>query len=182
MEVCERLADELLVLGMGGTIDKDYPRTTNGYAFEIDEPAAGRVLAELPFLALEFRAESVCRKDSTEIGDADRDLLVEVVRASSAARVVVTHGTDTLIETARYVLASGVASSRRIAFTGAMKPERFKDSDASFNLGAAVAATELQQKGSVVVCMGGRVLDCTDCERDTTTGLFVDARRAKAPS
>ena len=67
----------LVVIGMGGTIDKEYPRTANGYAFEIDEPAAERVLSGLPFLGLQWRVESVCRKDSTEITDADRKLYYE---------------------------------------------------------------------------------------------------------
>lgn len=55
----------LSVLGMGGTIDKDYPRSQMGYAFEIDEPAAGRVLEGLPHSGIEFDVVSVCRKDST---------------------------------------------------------------------------------------------------------------------
>ena len=167
--------EDVLVVGMGGTIDKDYPRTTLGYAFEIDEPAAERILDTATAIGISYAVLSICKKDSTEIVDADRDGLVEQVRTSSASRVVVTHGTDTMIETARYLLATGAAAGKAIAFTGAMKPERFKDSDASFNFGGAVAATSLLPPGSVVVCMGGNVIPASVCERDTDTGRFIQS-------
>ena len=164
----------IAILGMGGTIDKDYPRAHSGYAFEICAPAAERVLAQMPFLGLVWRVESVCAKDSTEITDADRDLLVAALRRAEETRVVVTHGTDTLIQTAQYVLASGAAKGKAIAFVGSMKPERFNDSDAHFNLGAAVGATSLLGAGVVVVVMGGNVIDCQRAERHLDTGIFVD--------
>lgn len=165
----------LAVLGMGGTIDKDYPRSTNGYAFEIDEPAAERVLGSMPFLYVDWRVESIVKKDSTEITDADRDLLVAAVRRAPEERIVVTHGTDTLIETARYLHRTGAASSKAVVFVGAMKPERFKDSDASFNLGMAVGGTALLPPGSIALAMGGNVIDCHAVERDLATGFFVPA-------
>ena len=171
---------DVLVLGMGGTIDKDYPRSTMGYAFEIDDPAAERILAEMRHLNFSWRVESICRKDSTEIEDEDRARLVAAIRRAPESRVVVTHGTDTLIETARHVLQSGAAASKVLAFTGAMKPERFKDSDASFNVGAAVGVTDVLPAGSVVVVMGGRAIHCSRCERDLQTGLFVDSGAATA--
>merc|ERR1712167_119586 len=113
----------------------DYPRSQGGYAFEIDEPAAKRVLGELPeCLGITFEVNSVCRKDSTELDAADRKRICESVRNACTRRIVVTHGTDTLIESARYVVSDGAAADKVVVFTGAMKPERFKDSDASFNL------------------------------------------------
>ena len=162
----------MLVLGMGGTIDKDYPRTTKGYAFEIDEPAARRVCETANIRGLLVR--SIVRKDSQEITDADRDVLVEAVRGATETRIVVTHGTDTLAQTARYVAASGAAHGKAVAFTGAMKPERFKDSDAAFNVGAAVTVTSVLERGAVVVVMGGRAIPASRCQRDLRTGEFVD--------
>jgi L-asparaginase len=88
----------------------------------------------LPVSGISFDIQSICRKDSTEITDADRDALCAAVRQTTSTRIVVTHGTDTMIETAAYVLQSGAAAGKAVAFTGAMKPERFKDSDAPFNL------------------------------------------------
>ncbi len=168
----------LTVIGMGGTIDKDYPRSIRGYAFEIDEPAAGRVLSELPHnLRIDHSVVSVCRKDSTEIDDADRQALCDAVRAVPAGgRIVVTHGTDTLVESAQCVEASGAARGKAVVFTGSMRPERFRESDAGFNLGGAVAAAGLLPEGTVAICMGGEVIDCRHCRRDAQTHRFVDAR------
>ena len=106
--------DLLAILGMGGTIDKDYPRATKGYAFEIEEPAAGRILSALPFTGLQWTVTSVCKKDSTEIVQADRELLVKQIQACRCTRVVVTHGTDSLIETAKHVALSGVGTGARL--------------------------------------------------------------------
>lgn len=172
------LAQPCHFLRRAGTIDKDYPRATSGYTFEIDFPAADRVLHELPFLSVPFATRSLVRKDSSEIGDADRALLEAAVRdPTAAARIVVTHGTDTMIQTAQRLLKSGAAAGKAVAFTGAMKPERFKDSDAAFNLGAAVGATATGAPGSVVVCMGGRVINAASCTRDEASGFFLEKKK-----
>jgi L-asparaginase len=180
-----KAASALAVLGMGGTIDKDYPRTTMGYAFEIDEPAATRVFSGMPFIGVEWRVESICRKDSTEIVAADRESLAAAVRRAPERRIIVTHGTDTLIQTAQFIQDCGAAAGKAVAFTGAMKPERFKDSDASFNVGAACAATDLLPDGSVVVVMGGRAIAAERCVRNTETGSFdevaPDGQGSKRP-
>jgi len=168
----ERNALQLAVLGLGGTIDKDYPRTTMGYAFEIDEPAAIRVLTVAQVEG--WRCESVCKKDSTEITTEDRESLVMSIRRAPERRIVVTHGTDTMIETAQFVEASGAAVGKSVAFVGAMKPERFKDSDATFNVGVAVGVTDVLPPGSVVVCMGGRAIPAARCMRDLDSGRYVD--------
>jgi L-asparaginase len=158
---------EITVIAMGGTIDKDYPRSAGGYAFEIDEPAAGRVLSDLPpSVSVPHVIVSVCRKDSTEINAADRQALCDAVASvPPGGRVVVTHGTDTLVESAQalersgahpnptpdptptptpksaqVLERSGAANGKAVVFTGAMRPERFRQSDAAFHLGGAVAA------------------------------------------
>ena len=164
---------KITVIAMGGTIDKDYPRSAGGYAFEIDEPAAGRVLSDLPpNVSVPHVIVSVCRKDSTEINAADRQALCDAVASvPPGGRVVVTHGTDTLVESAQalersgahpnlnpnpdppptptptpnpksaqVLERSGAANGKAVVFTGAMRPERFRQSDAAFHLGGAVAA------------------------------------------
>mmetsp|Transcript_792 Transcript_792/g.1582 ORF Transcript_792/g.1582 Transcript_792/m.1582 type:complete len:185 (+) Transcript_792:15-569(+) len=166
----------LTVVTTGGTIDKEYPRSTSGYAFEFgEETAAARLLSGLSLLGYsDYEVVNVCAKDSQEINTADRDSLCTAVRSASGSQIVVTHGTDTLIDSAQYLLQSGAAAGKAVVFTGAMKPERFKDSDASFNFGGAVSATSIIRPGSVAVCMGGRVVDCMKCLRDEL-GRFVEA-------
>ena len=176
----EPRAPRLTIVSMGGTIDKDYPRSISGYAFEIDEPAAGRVLEALPSnIGMSYDIVSVCRKDSTEIDEQDRKALCEAVRAVPVGgRIVVTHGTDTMVESAQCVAESGAAQGKAVCFTGAMRPEKFKDSDAAFNLGGAVAAAGLLPPGSVAICMGGAVIESRFCQRDARTHRFVDTRAA----
>jgi len=163
------------VFTTGGTIDKDYPRAQGGYAFEFgDTSAAACIFALLPPMTAGIFA--VCQKDSTEVTEADREALCNAIKASSSKRVVVTHGTDTLIETARLVVQRGAAEGKAVVFTGATRPQRFQDSDASFNLGGAVAATDVLSEGSVSICMGGRVIPAARCVRDPKSGRFCDER------
>jgi hypothetical protein len=89
----------------GGTIDKDYPRMMAGYAFEITDPAVARVLRSVN-CGFTHDVVSVCRKDSQEITVEDRQAIVEAVRRAKCEKFIVTHGTDTMIETAQYLAAA----------------------------------------------------------------------------
>jgi len=175
------------VITMGGTIDKDYPRLTSGFAFEFGEDAAAsRILKAHPNLGIKYDVVCVCKKDSQEIDEKDREkLLLEIIRISdetvntarSCKRIVVTHGTDTMIETARYIQEKiqsrpSINKNISIAFTGATKPERFVDSDAVFNLGSAISITAQPVNGlSVMICMNGNVCSADKCVR-IENGVF----------
>jgi len=166
-------APMVTVITTGGTIDKDYPRQ-GGYAFEFGETSAAARIVErmVPPTSLDVAFLAVCQKDSTEITAADRVLLSNAIRTAPNDRIVVTHGTDTLIQSAQFVQQSHAATGKRVVFTGAVQPERFRDSDASFNLGGAIAATELLPPSSVFICMGGRVIPADKCVRDPISGRF----------
>ena len=151
----------------GGTIDKDYPRETGGYAFEIDTPAFERILNKLN-PGFDFRIYSAFKKDSLDISDEDRDYLVDFVGKLDERRIVVTHGTDTLIETA---VALQSVKNKTIVVTGAKLPERFSNSDAPVNLGAAVGAVQVLKDGSYV-CMQGLVAPAEQVTRDMKSGTF----------
>ena len=174
----------------GGTIDKDYPQLTSGYAFEFGETsAAERILKAHPNLGICCKFHSISKKDSLEITDDDREVLENAIFRILCSnyempRIVVTHGTDTMIETAKYIRNCLLERNQLflnfeyvIAFTGATKPERFVDSDASFNVGCAVAATSCCKPGSVVICMNGNVIPVDECVRDEASGLFRRKQR-----
>jgi len=140
----------MVIFTTGGTIDKVYFDAKGGY--EVGAPmvreilAQARVLEPVPIIEL-------LRKDSLEMTDADRVAIRAAVAATDDAQVVITHGTDTMVETALVLTDLG---DRTIVLTGALQPGRFADSDAPFNLGMAIAAAQSLPAG-VWVAVNGRI-------------------------
>ena len=99
--------DELLIVTTGGTIDKVYFDDKSD--FQVGEPQIGRILEELG-VAFRFRVIPIIRKDSLHITDADRELLRATIAAQPARHVLVTHGTDTMVETAKALATPGTIS------------------------------------------------------------------------
>lgn len=153
----------------GGTIDKDYPRSKGGYAFEITEPAVERVLANVD-ASFTYDVVTVCKKDSTEMTDEDRDKLIDTIEKSECQRFIVTHGSDTLIETAKFLERGGLSVGKVVVLAAAMRPEHFRNSDAHFNVGVAMGAVNVLWSG-VYVAMGGRVVEASRATR-TRDGQF----------
>src|SRR5258708_7308371 len=118
----------------GGTIDKDLPKAVNGYAFEIGEPAVIRILAKVKS-NFEYEIIPLLQKDSLDLTDTDRQTIKDACVACPNDRIVITHGTDTMTKTAG---ALSEIKDKTIVFTGAIKPERFLESDSMFNIGSAV--------------------------------------------
>jgi L-asparaginase len=153
----------------GGTIDKDYPRATGGYAFEIGEPAVKRILQRIN-PNFDFEIISILKKDSLDITEEDRKKIYDACEKTEANRIVITHGTDTMIETAEKLSS---IKGKVIVLTGAMKPEKFIDSDASFNVGMAVGAINVLRNG-VYIAMNGRIYPWNKAKRNSQTGQFSE--------
>jgi len=153
----------------GGTIDKDYPKLAKGYGFEIGEPAVKRILEKVnPNFG--FEIISILKKDSLDITDEDREKIYEVCVKADSDKIIITHGTDTMIETAKKL---SEIKNKVIILTGAMKPERFSDSNASFNIGTAIGAVNILENG-VYIAMNGRIYSWDRCKRDLKTGQFIE--------
>jgi len=148
----------ILFLQMGGTIDKDYQGNSenHGYNFSIEAPAFVDILTRLKPMGVRvpWRCESVCKKDSLELTNDDRRKLRHRVYQADEHRVIVTHGTDTIKQTAE---ALRLVKKKTIVLTGAMQPSKFKNSDAEFNLGMALAAVQLLPPG-VYIALYGKVV------------------------
>lgn len=153
----------------GGTIDKDYPKTTKGYAFEIAEPAVKRILQKIN-PNFDFEIIAVLKKDSLDINEEDRKKIYEACLKASNNKIIITHGTDTMIETAKKLSA---IKNKVIILTGAMKPEKFSNSDASFNVGVAVGAINVLDNG-VFIAMNGRIYPADKCKRNLESGQLID--------
>ena len=157
----------ILVLTTGGTIDKNYFDALSEY--QIVDSGIPALLAEAR-VALPFRVVEVMRKDSLELTEADREVIAAAAQAAPESRIVVTHGTDTMTETAR-VLAAAVPG-KTICLTGALSPARFAETDAPFNLGMAFACVQTAPPG-VWIAMSGQVFDGLKVRKDRAAGKFV---------
>ncbi|MGH8193543.1 MAG: asparaginase domain-containing protein [Woeseiaceae bacterium] len=134
----------------GGTIDKIYFDSKS--QFEVGDSQVRHILTE-GLVEFAFDVVSLFQKDSLELTDADRAALRKYIEKDGAERYVITHGTDTMVETAAAL--KGIAG-RSIVLTGALSPARFKSTDAVFNVGMAVAAVQVVKPG-VYIAMNGEV-------------------------
>lgn len=151
----------------GGTIDKIYFDAQSAYA--VGDPQIGEVLRQA-HAAVDCSITSLLRKDSLDLDDADRALIRAAVEQSAARRIIVTHGTDTMTCTAAAL--RGIAG-KTIVLTGALLPARFRENDAIFNIGFALAAVQLLPPG-VHIAMNGRVFDPARARKDRTGNCFVE--------
>lgn len=146
------MADKIKILTTGGTIDKVYFDALSDY--QVGEPTIGQILDEAN-VELDFSIQKVCKKDSLELTDADREAVAEAVRNCKETRVLITHGTDTMIKTAQYL--RGIAG-KTIVFTGSMNPTKIRNSDAFFNVGCAIIAVQTLPSG-IYIAMNGQILN-----------------------
>lgn len=160
----------ILILTTGGTIDKVYFDALSDY--QVGETVTAKLL-EVARVTRAFRIEEVMRKDSLELTDADRDILRDRVLAAPERHIVITHGTDTMTETAKALAA---VPDKTIVLVGALAPARFGETDASFNLGMAFATAQVAAPG-VYITMSGSVFRADQVVKDRQKGAFVPISR-----
>jgi L-asparaginase len=157
--------ETILILTTGGTIDKIYFDAKSAY--EVGPPNIGDILAELN-LAIGYRVVSILRKDSLDLTDRDRQLIHDRALASKAKRILITHGTDTMVKTAEKLKD---IDGKTIVLTGALEPALFKTSDALFNIGCGLAAVQSLESG-VYIVMSGRVFSWDNVYKNLKTNRF----------
>lgn len=157
--------DHLTVIATGGTIDKIY--FDDKSSFQVGAPQIGEILEQLG-VAFAFDVIPIMRKDSLHITADDRELVRRTIAAQPARHVLVTHGTDTMVETA-LVLES--IPGKVIVLTGSLNPARFAGSDAVFNIGTAVGAVQSLPDG-VYIAMNGRVWDPRRVRKNVAANRF----------
>ena len=163
---------KIVLVQTGGTIVKDYPKTKKGYAFEIAEPATKRILQKIR-PNFDFEIIPVAKKDSLDITEDDSKKIYEACQEANSDKIVITHGTDTIIKTARKL---SDIKNKVVVLTGAVRPEKFSDSDASFNVGTAIGAINILKNG-VYIAMNGRIYPWHDVRRNPKTGQFIERLR-----
>jgi L-asparaginase len=151
----------------GGTIDKVYFDAKS--TFEVGEPQILEVLREAN-LSIEYQVTPLMRKDSLELTLDDRNLVRRAVQGSHASQVVITHGTDTMTETA---MALAGISGKTIVLTGAMQPARFRFTDAVFNIASAMMAAQTLSEG-VYIVMNGKVFNPERTRKNVEMNRFEE--------
>ncbi|ACY47554.1 asparaginase domain-containing protein [Rhodothermus marinus] len=141
---------DVKIFTTGGTIDKVYFDAKSTY--EVGDPQIVDILREAN-VTIDWELETLFRKDSLDLTDEDRAVIVEKVRQEPCPRILITHGTDTMIETAKAL--QGIPG-KTIVLVGSLSPARFKSSDAEFNIGFALAAVQTLPPG-VYIAMNGRI-------------------------
>ena len=150
----------------GGTFDKAYDEISGRLAFADTHV---HEMLRLGRCRLDVAVRTVMMVDSLDMTDSDRRLIVESCRAAAEERIVITHGTDTMPETARALGEAALAKT--IVLTGAMVPYAFGSSDGLFNLGSALSFVQALPHG-VYVAMNGRFFPWDDVRKDRKLGVF----------
>ena len=159
--------DVITILATGGTIDKFY---SVAGTLDIGKPAAHDVLSRV-LTDIRFDVRALIGKDSLDMTDEDRAELVAALDAVEHDQVLITHGTDTMSESARYIAEHAELGSKVVVLTGAMQPAVMAHSDAGFNLGAAISALNLLEPG-VYISMSGRIFPAHTVRKDRARGIF----------
>lgn len=156
----------MLVISTGGTLDKYY------------DPVAGELLVGPPvvkhillsFSHIEYETLSLIQKDSLDLSDSDRELIIKACKDTNERHILITHGTDTMNETA--LMLRGSALDKVIILTGSMRPYCIEPTESAVNIGAAIGSIPLLKPG-VYISMHGLVLPDSHYVKDRTLGRFI---------
>jgi L-asparaginase len=159
---------QLEIFTTGGTIDKIYFDAKS--SFEVGDPQILEVLREAN-LSIDYQVVPLLRKDSLDMTDEDRGIVRQAVENSTAAQIVITHGTDTMIATAR---ALADIPGKTIVLTGAMQPARFRFTDAVFNIASAMMAAQTLPAG-VYIAMNGRIFNPDRARKNVAANCFEES-------
>ena len=157
--------ESILILTTGGTLDKIYFDAKSKY--EVGPPSIERLLSALN-LTIDYRTQSLMRKDSLELNDDDRTIIRKAVLKADEKRIIITHGTDTMVETARFL---NPLTDKTIVLTGSLEPALFTSSDALFNIGCSMAAVQTLPPGSYIA-MNGSVFNCMNVKKNLQKNRF----------
>jgi len=159
--------DALAILVTGGTFDKRYDELTGRLFFRDTHVVE---MLRLGRSRLDVAVETVMMVDSLEMNERGRAAIIERCRARAERSIVVTHGTDTMVETAEALAAAGL-DGRTIVLTGAMVPYAFGSSDGLFNLGSALSFAQVLPPG-VYLAMNGQYFRWNEVRKNREQGVF----------
>jgi|TARA_B100001059_G_scaffold49554_1_gene42635 L-asparaginase len=155
----------IAILTTGGTFDKVYFDANSEYS--IGEPCISSILDE-GNVTSDYRVKSILKKDSLDITQDERKIIKEAVLECDEDRIIITHGTDTMVETAKFLED---IKEKTIVLTGAMQPARFRKTDAIFNSGFAYSAALTLENG-IYIAMSGQIFNSNNVKKNIDLGKF----------
>jgi L-asparaginase len=164
----QSMISKLLIITTGGTIDKIYFDDMSDY--QIGEPQISQILHAMN-VGFRFDVIPLMRKDSLHLDEKDRKLVCDTIASNDCEHVLITHGTDTMVDTAR---ALADIENKTIVLTGALNPARFRDSDAVFNIGCAVGSVQCLRAG-VYISMNGRIWNPATVHKNRSANRFEES-------
>lgn len=153
----------------GGTIDKIYFDAKSQY--QVGEPVLEEILRD-GNVTFEYESKVILQKDSLDLTDEDRDRIYNTIDNDPGRHIILTHGTDTMVTTAKHLQT---IKGKVVVLTGSMAPARFKSSDAPFNIACAVGAVQTLGEG-VYIVMNGRVFHPDNVVKNVEKSAFERIR------
>jgi L-asparaginase len=156
---------QIKIFTTGGTIDKTYFDARSEY--EVGDPQIMDIL-RIANVRVPYVVETLLRKDSLDLNEDDRRIIVQRLQREPGKRILVTHGTDTMVETAQ---ALESITDKTIVLVGSLNPAKFKNSDAEFNIGFAMAAVQTLEPGAYIT-MNGRIFSAGNVRKNRERNQF----------
>jgi L-asparaginase len=153
------------IITTGGTIDKIYYDKKNDY--QVGDPFIVDLLKKMNF-SVDYSVNSLMRIDSLDMTIRERNQIYEHIKDLATEKILITHGTDTIIDTALYLKK---IKNKTIVLTGSLKPALFIDNDATFNIGCALTAVQTLEKGIYIV-MNGRIFNPEKVTKNIEKNIF----------
>ncbi|MEK9755687.1 MAG: asparaginase domain-containing protein [Bacteroidota bacterium] len=153
------------IITTGGTIDKVYYDNKNDY--QVGDPFIVDLLKKMNF-SVDYSVKSLMRIDSLDMTIRDRNQIYEHIKNLTTEKILITHGTDTIIDTALFLKK---IINKTIVLTGSLKPALFIDNDATFNIGCALTAVQTLEKGIYIV-MNGRIFNPEKVTKNIEKNIF----------
>ena len=158
--------NKIVILVTGGTFDKEYNEITGKLFFNKSHI---KEMLDLGRCRIEVDIKNVMLKDSLDMNPNDRKLILDACLETNATNIVITHGTDTMTDTAE-LLSQNIAN-KTIVFTGAMIPYKFGSSDGLFNLGSALTAVQTLSPG-IYIAINGNIFKSNEVRKNRQEGVF----------
>ena len=150
----------------GGTFDKEYNEITGELYFKHTHL---KEMLSMGRSKLDVEIDQLMLMDSLDMTEKDREIIVDSCKTCNFDQIIITHGTDTMVDSARLLAKENI--DKTIVFTGAMIPIDFGSSDGLFNLGSAMGFVQSLSKG-VYIAMNGRCFDFDKVKKNAKTGIF----------